>query len=136
MLGEVVSHIGRSSPPEELELFLLYSISNPIKPHIECFGQVLFHGGVEDAGSCRVIIEDRSAVGRLGVTELGEGYSHWACLLGGEENTSGFCFRRGTHNIFQGVAEDVEGGIGHRVWVGSRVVAKDIPRSCTGTGLG
>ena len=61
MFCEVVGHIDGSLSPDELKLALLDSILDPIKTHIEGFGEFLSHGGVEDTSGGGVIIVDGSA---------------------------------------------------------------------------
>ena len=41
MLGEVIGHVEFAFAPEELEVFLIDSISEPVKTHVEGFGELL-----------------------------------------------------------------------------------------------
>jgi hypothetical protein len=42
MLGEIISKVGGSWSPVNIELFLCYAILDPVESHIHCFGFLLF----------------------------------------------------------------------------------------------
>ena len=48
-LGVVVTHVVFARCPINEEVFLLASISNPIKPHVNGFGSTFFDGFIDDA---------------------------------------------------------------------------------------
>ena len=41
VFGEVIGHVEFAFAPEELEVFLIDSISEPVKTHVEGFGELL-----------------------------------------------------------------------------------------------
>ena len=89
---EVVSHVGGSFAPGELELFLSDAIADPVVFHVKCFGEFLSHLGVQDACSCRIVIEDGCALEWLWMSKFFKGDSHGTGSLGGEEDTTCFGF--------------------------------------------
>ena len=52
------------------------------------------------------------------------------------EEGADFGFSRGRHDIFQCIAHDVDGSIGHGCGLGGRVITKDKPGRCSRAGLG
>ena len=55
MFGEVISAIGFSFGPEDLELALAHSVSDPVKTHVDGLGALLFDGVSDDAASSVVV---------------------------------------------------------------------------------
>ena len=66
VLGEVVSQVVGSFLPEDLELVLGYSISDPVESHVDGFGALLFDCAVGYALGALVVGYDDC--GRLLVT--------------------------------------------------------------------
>ena len=58
MLGEIVSEIVSPSFPMNDELALCDSVPDPIEAHVNCFGTLLFDGGIGDACSACVVCLD------------------------------------------------------------------------------
>ena len=93
------------------------------------------HGRIEDTCCSGVVIDHRCALGWLRVAELGEGNSHGASFLGGEEDATGFSFCSGADHILEGVAEDMEECILHRCLGGGGISAQDVPCRSSGGGF-
>jgi hypothetical protein len=72
VLGKVVCQIEFSGCPEKIELALVDSVFHPPVSHVERFGELLTHFGIEDSvGGAIVGFDGRSCVG-LWVSELFE----------------------------------------------------------------
>jgi hypothetical protein len=55
------------------ELTLTYSISHPVKTHIDCLRAFLFYGFCSDVNSASIVAHDNG--GRLRVAKIGENSS-------------------------------------------------------------
>ena len=86
VLSEIISVIVGSFSPMYKELTMLYSVFDPVKPHIHCFGSTLFNSVVADAGSASVVGLNWSC--GLWMAHLVEGGAQSACFLGVEEEGS------------------------------------------------
>ena len=115
VLGEVVSLVSGSRLPEDVELFLANTITNPIEAHVN--GLRVFHLDrvIGDAGSSAIVgLQGR---GRLGMAQFLQGSPDRACLFGIEEKCTKFGFSRTGHDRTQDVAQYVNGPVGRRRWV-------------------
>jgi hypothetical protein len=79
MFGVIVPMVVRSGLPIDKELALVLSVSDPVKPHVHCFGLALLDSFVGDATSCEVI--GLNWGGRLGMPHKFEGSSDGATFL-------------------------------------------------------
>ena len=52
MFGEIICSIQLAFSPKHMELFLLDSVADPIKAHVDGFGAALLYGVVGDACCC------------------------------------------------------------------------------------
>ena len=128
VFGEVVSHVALTFSPKQLKLLLVDSVSKPVEAHVEGFGEVLTKGRSENASRGGVVVEERSTMLRLRVTELEEGDSYGASFLSCEKETTSFSFSGRGHNIFERVAHNIKRSIWYRCRCRGRVIAKDKPR--------
>ena len=55
MFCVVICNVGAARGPEDSELFLIYSVTDPVEAHVDRFRSLLFDGAVHDAGHCRVV---------------------------------------------------------------------------------
>jgi hypothetical protein len=88
MLREVVPMVLCSWAPDYLPLTLLGLVSEPVKWHVDDFGEALFAGVIEDSFSTFVVSSKHR--GRLGVVQFDEGLSDGAAILGVHESSSHF----------------------------------------------
>ena len=70
MFGEVIGQVEFAGGPEEVELALVYAVLHPPIAHVERFGKLLAHFGIEDALSSFVVGFKGGSSRRLGVAEL------------------------------------------------------------------
>ena len=70
------------------------------------------------------------------MAQLGEGDSHGTGFLGSEEDTASFGFSGRADDIFDSIAEDMEGGIEHRCRGGGGILTEDEPCRSSGAGFG
>jgi hypothetical protein len=96
ILCKVVAEIFCAWFPVDDELFLVDSISDPIKRHIHCSGLALFECVVCNAGCSGVVGFDRCR--RLFVAKYIEGCLQGNCFLPIDEEASYFCFGGGGHD--------------------------------------
>ena len=59
MFSEIISLVQCALLPVYMELALAYSVTNPVKAHIDRLGTFLFHGVVCDSGGCAIVCDDR-----------------------------------------------------------------------------
>ena len=86
MLGEVISLVVASRLPIDVKLALPDAIADPVKPHVDCLGTLLFDGVIGNAGSGTVVGLD--GCGWLWVAKLFQCRTNRACILSVEEETS------------------------------------------------
>ena len=55
MFGEAVSFVGTALTPKYVELFLMHTIADPIKAHINGLGSFLFDGVIGDTSSYTIV---------------------------------------------------------------------------------
>ena len=106
MLGEIVGQVYGALAPEDFELALVDSVSNPIVVHIHHFHVPLFNSVVGNASSYAVVHDDD---GRgLWVPHLSKGGSNGAGFFAVYVSSSNFCFcSRGDNNV-NDLADDVD----------------------------
>lgn len=90
VLGVVVSKVCGSRFPLDMILALLDSVLEPVEPHVNSFGAMLFDCVVEDAIGTGIVNLERG--GWLGMTELEEGLPDRHSVLGIDECCSSFSF--------------------------------------------
>ena len=59
MFGEVVSFVGTALAPKDMELFLMHTIVDPIKVHVDCLGSFLFDSVIGDTSSSTIVSLNR-----------------------------------------------------------------------------
>ena len=109
VLGEVVSHVEYAFSPDEIELTLFYSVTDPVKAHVKGFGEFLAHGCCEYAFCCFVVSIAWCASFWLRMAELDDGDAYRACVLGCHVYSAGFGFCCRGHDVFDCVAHDMDG---------------------------
>ena len=55
ILGEVIGFVEITSSPENMELALAYTVTDPVEAHVDGFGAFLLHGVGCDSGGSAVI---------------------------------------------------------------------------------
>ena len=60
MLGKVISFVGATFAPEDMELLLADTITDPIESHVNGFGTFLLDRIIGDAGCGAIVSLDRS----------------------------------------------------------------------------
>ena len=68
MFGEVVREVFRSAFPQDGELFLIHSVSDPVETHIDRFGSLLLHCVIRNS-FCASVVRDDDCWG-LGMAEF------------------------------------------------------------------
>ena len=115
MFGEIVSFVGSSGSPIEVELFVCNAMFEPMITHVKGFGSFHAHLSIEDVVSSRVVSLKRGTGERLGMTHLFEGSDKGDGFLGIEEEATSFGFGGGGGNTTDSLAEYVNRAIGGRV---------------------
>ena len=105
----VVRAVEEAFAPDDIKLVLFDAVANPIEPHVDCLGPLLFDSVVGYARGGGVISNDRG--GRLGMSQFFETDPDGARFLGIVEDGSKFAFGSRGDNFFQGLAWDVDGTI-------------------------
>ena len=102
VLGELIGKVFGSLLPVQSELILFDAAAYPVKSHVKGLGAFPAHVAGEDAVGGSAVGVDQ--VGQLRVEYLGEGCADGNNLLSVEENRTGFCFLRGSHDGVDGLA--------------------------------
>ena len=97
MLGVVVSEVLYAGFPVDVELVLVYTVTDPVESHIDGFGPSLFDGVVDDAGGAGVV--DLDWCGRLRPSHFKKGGADRACILGIVKTSAYFGFGGGRHDV-------------------------------------
>ena len=90
MLCEVISLVRFSFSPVYYELPLSHPVSNPVEPHVDCFGAPLFDVIVRNA-CCSAVVGDDGR-GRLWVAKFLEGNADGTSFLSVVEKSGDFSF--------------------------------------------
>ena len=132
MLGEVIGEIEFSGCPGEIELALVNAVFHPPISHVERFGELLAHFGVENAlGGIVVGFEGCSGLG-LGMAEFFEGGAHGTSVFAAHVDAASFCFGGGRDDVLDRFAEDVDCSISAVAVVPAEVVMGGGSTSCLG----
>ena len=86
VFGEVVSLVEAAFFPVDVELTLADAVADPIKPHVDGLGALLFDGVIGDAGGGAVVSLDRRRW--LGMAKFFEACAQWAGFLGVVEDAA------------------------------------------------
>jgi hypothetical protein len=88
MFRAIITQIQGAWCPIDVELFLVYTILDPIKAHVHCLGTFEFDSFVDYPCGCGIIsLEWR---GRLWMIEFKECLADWHGLLAVDEKGAGF----------------------------------------------
>ena len=109
VLGRVVGKIYGAGGPVDVELSLVGAVSEPVEPHIDGFGAVLFDGRVDDS-VCSAVV---GAEGRrwLWVSEFSECCSEWDSVAGVHVESTDFGFGGGSKYHLHDLGEDGDGSV-------------------------
>lgn len=80
VLGVAICNVSASRGPQDAELFLIYSIADPVESHINSFGALLFDCAIHDACGHRVISGDWG--GGLWVAHFGKCHPEDGAVFG------------------------------------------------------
>ena len=109
MFGEVDGAFGLAFAPIDLKLALAYTIADPIKPHIDCFGPFLFYSAGCDA-ACGIVVGCHGC-GWLGVPHFFEGDAQRTGSFAVMEQSAYFGFGGARENLTNDVAQNVHGAV-------------------------
>ena len=132
VLGKVIGEVKFARGPVEVELALVDSVFHPPVTHVERFGKLLAHFGIEDTLSSVVISVEGSAGARLPMAEFFECGTDGASVFATDVDPASFSFSCGGDDIFNCLAEDVNGAIDAVAVVPTEVIVD----SCSAPGLG
>jgi hypothetical protein len=91
--------------------WLVDAIFHPPVLHVEGFGQLLAHFCIENALGSVVVGVERRSDRWLAMTEFFEHGSHGASVFASDVDSASFGFGTGRNNLFDSLAEDVDGTI-------------------------
>ena len=113
---EAVTVIVGAAAPEDTELFLTLTITNPAESHVHSFGTTLFDSVVGDA--CGGVIVRYDDGRRLWMLHFDECLSFCCCLFSVVEEAPEFRFGGTRHDVFQDVADNEDCSINFGEWIG------------------
>ena len=94
---EIIGQVCVSRFPEDVEVALVYSVTDPIVPHVDCLGAALFDGVVGQANGAEVV--DLYGCGALGMSHFGKCGPEGFGILGVVKDGSKFCFCGGGDDV-------------------------------------
>jgi hypothetical protein len=97
MFRDIITQIQGAWCPIDVELFLVYTILDPIKVHVHCLGTFEFDSFVDYPCGCGII--SLKWRGRLWMIEFKECLADWHGLLAVDEKGTGFRFGGGGHGM-------------------------------------
>ena len=109
MFCKIVCPIQFAFSPQDMELVLPDSITDPVESHVYCFGAFLFDGVVGNSGRCGVVSDD--GCGWLGVAEFFEANADGAGLFGVVEHCCKFSFGCRQDDFAEDLARHVDGSV-------------------------
>lgn len=114
MLGEVVCLVLSTRAPNDVEVSLIDSVTNPVVPHVDRFRSSLLHFIICDAPCAFVVCGDWG--GRLGMTEVVESGAEGFGVFGVVEERAEFCFGCGGKDVLHRGRDDVDRAIDGRLF--------------------
>ena len=121
--------------PEDMELFLVHAVLDPVEAHVDGFGSYLFAGAVSNSDCGGIVYLDRC--GWLWMAHFvecdAEGYGFFAVVKEG----SHFRFCCGRHDIADDLGDGENGSIRRwvgTVWCGTKVEMATYTTACFGLG--
>ena len=110
MFGEIIGEVVYARGPVHMVMALVYTVLDPIKPHVDRFRFALFYflicetdrGGIIELDGCWW----------LGVTHLTEGLSELGSVFGVGEGARDFSFGGGAEDMPEDFRFDEDGRIG------------------------
>ena len=91
MLGKVVCQVEDAWTPENVEVPLFYSVTNPIKAHVDRFRSSLLYSFVRDP--TRTFVVGCDGGGRLGMSHVVKDLAYGLGVFCAVEKGSQFCLR-------------------------------------------
>ena len=117
MFREIIPFVVFSGFPINLELPLSYTVADPIKSHVNCFGSFLFHCVVDYALGTGIVCLDGGCW--LWVAQENEALSEGASVLCVVKKSAYLRFGGGCHDVVHDGAVYVDGSI-EGCWWGIR----------------
>ena len=114
VFGGIVSLVGGTGFPVEVELLGFDAVNEPMMAHVERFWAFEANVSVEDAEGGRVIGFERSAGRWLRMTHLCQRSDDRNSFLGVEKKGTGLGFGGGSSNGADCFAKDMDSGVGGR----------------------
>jgi hypothetical protein len=99
MFSEIISEIGFTRRPPNVNFCLFYSVFDPVEPHIHSFGSFLLDGVVDNAICGGVVSGEASGV--LVVTHLRKCGACDGALLGVDKERPKFSFSDRRYHMFE-----------------------------------
>ena len=98
MFTYVICCVVITSTPVDNKLVVRYSVTDPVKSHVDCLGCFHFYVGVGETDGGGVV--DLDWGGRLRMAHFYDGDAEREGFFFGEEGGADFCFGRGALHVF------------------------------------